>query len=160
MDKDRKKILTKSEALKKAAAWCAVQERCQQEVRGKLYSWNVFDMDAEQVIAELVSSGFVNEERFAKAYAGGKFRIKKWGRIKIKTELKRKNISDYCIRKGMQEINDKEYFMVMKELISKKEKIAREKNYYRKMNKLASFVMQKGYESELVWDVIREMFIR
>lgn len=160
MDKDRKKVVTKSEALKKAAAYCALQERCQQEVREKLHTWNVFGVDAEQVIAELIPSGFINEERFAKAFAGGKFRIKKWGRIKIKTELKRKNISEYCINKGLKEIPDTEYKTILKEIILKKSKETKEKNRYRKLNKIASFAIQKGYESEFVWDVIREMFIK
>ena len=99
MKKAEKNIYTTSQALKKAADYCVVQERCQQEIRTKLYDWGIYNDDAEQVIAELISLGFINEERFAKAFAGGKFRMKKWGKLKIKNiylilsniSLKKKN---------------------------------------------------------------------
>lgn len=165
MKKAGKKVYTLNQALKKAADYCALQERCQQEIRTKLYDWGLFGEEVEQCIAELISTGFINEERFAKAFAGGKFRIKKWGKIKIKNELKRKKISEYCIKKGLQEINDSDYKTALKEILLKKSKELKalpagrqEKNIYKKMNRLASFALQKGYESELVWIIIREMF--
>src|SRR6478672_11099295 len=86
----KQKVYTQHQALVKAEAWCAYQERCQQEVRDKIYSWGLHEHEVENVIAELISKNFLNEERFAKAYAGGKFRIKKWGRVKIRMELKRR----------------------------------------------------------------------
>ncbi|MFH0865447.1 MAG: regulatory protein RecX [Bacteroidota bacterium] len=167
MKKAGKKNYTPIRALKKAADYCVLQERCQQEIRSKLYEWGLFGEETEQCIAELISTGFINEERFAKAFAGGKFRIKKWGKIKIRNELKRKNISEYCINKGLREINDSDYTEALKEILLKKSKELKalpagrqEKNMYKKMNRLASFVLQKGYESERVWNIVREMFIK
>ncbi len=155
-----KKNYTLTQALKKAANYCVLQERCQQEVRTKLYDWGLFGEEVEQCVAELISTGFINEERYAKAFAGGKFRIKKWGKVKIKNELKQKKISEYCINKGIREINDSDYKTALKEILLKKSKELKEKNQYKKMNRLASFALQKGYESELVWNIIREMFIK
>src|ERR1700742_4248902 len=107
MDGEKKrKVYTAHEALVKAEAWCAYQERCQQEVRDKLYSWGLHNAEVEPVIAELISKNFLNEERFAKAFAGGKFRIKKWGRVNIRLELKRRKLSEYCIKKGLAEIDE------------------------------------------------------
>ena len=100
------KVYTQKQALIKAESYCAYQERCQQEVRDKLYSWGLHEVQVENVIADLIASNFINEERFAKAYAGGKFRIKKWGRVKISIELKRRKISTYCIKKGLAEIEE------------------------------------------------------
>ncbi|HNW97453.1 MAG TPA: regulatory protein RecX [Bacteroidales bacterium] len=157
MKKAEKNIYTTSQALKKAADYCVVQERCQQEIRTKLYDWGIYNDDAEQVIAELISLGFINEERFAKAFAGGKFRMKKWGKLKIKNELKRKNISDYCINKGLQEISHSEYLKALKEIVLKKSKEVKEKNSYKRMNRIISYAIQKGYENDLVWDIAKTM---
>ncbi len=158
MKKAGEKVYTLTQALKKAAYLCALQERCQQEIRSKLYDWGLFGEEVEQCIAELISTGFINEERFARTFAGGKFRIKKWGKVKIKNELKQKKISEYCINKGLQEVNDSDYINTLKEILLKKSKELKEKNRYKKTNRLASFALQKGYESELVWDILREMF--
>jgi regulatory protein len=106
----------------------------------------------------LITDGFINEERFAKAFAGGKFRIKKWGKIKIKKELKQKNISDYCIRKGLGEIDNREYIKALKDTIVKKAGEIREKNKLKKLSRMASFAISKGYESELVWEIIKDTF--
>jgi regulatory protein len=129
-----KKKLTPQQALIKAQQTCAYQERCQQEMRDKLYEWGLYPNEVENIIADLISENFLNEERFAKAYAGGKFRIKKWGKVKIKIELKKRKISDYCIRKAMEEIPDKEYIAALKQLIEKKIKRSkREKSRSKKL---------------------------
>ena len=93
-----------NKALVKAQRYCAYQERCQQEVRARLYEWGLYSRVVESIIAELITNNFINEERFSKVYAGGKFRIKKWGRIKIRQKLREKNITKYCIEKGFEEI--------------------------------------------------------
>ena len=152
------KIYTVKQALKKAADYCAIQERSQQEMRNKLYLWGLYGNDVENIIALLISDGFINEERFAKAFTSGKFRIKKWGKIKIQIELKKKKISDYCIRKGFEEIDRNEYLKTLKYLIQKKSREVKEKNTYKKLSRLASYVISKGYESELVWDLLRNDF--
>src|ERR1017187_9401155 len=105
----QKKKLSPNEALIKAQLFCAYQERCQQEMRDKLYSWGLYPDAVENIIAGLITGNYLNEERFAKSYAGGKFRIKKWGRIKIKIELKKRKISEYCIKRAMEEINNRDY---------------------------------------------------
>ena len=158
MEEKRKKSYTKDQVLKKASEYCAYQERCQQEVRDKIYSWGLHCEDTEAMIAHLISNGFINEERFAKAFAGGKFRIKKWGKGKIKNELKIRKISEYCIRRAMEEINEKEYLKTLKEIIDKKSKEFKERNIYKKTNKIVSYCISRGFESEKVWDIIKNKF--
>ena len=116
-EEKRKKIYSPQEALKKAYKFCAYQERNQQEIRDKLYEWGLHKQDVEQIISQLISEGFINEERFAIAYAGGKFRIKHWGKIKIKLALKQKNISEYCINKALREINNRDYQKTLEKTI-------------------------------------------
>lgn len=151
-----KKFPTPDQALLKIRNWCAKQERSHSEVRSKLYGFGLKTKDVENIIAELISKNFLNEERFAKQYSGGKFRIKKWGRLKIQNQLKQKNISEYCINKGLQEITEKEYVQTLKKLIKKKSKTFHEKNLLVKKNKLARFLIGKGYEPELVWEMVND----
>ena len=154
----KKKFYTPLQALAKIQDWCAYQERCQQEVRDKLYEYGLKTDDVENIISQLISDNFVNEERFARAYAGGKFRIKKWGRIKIKAGLRAKKISEYCMRKAFEEINDKDYTLTLKKLIESKAKLVKEKNVIRKKFKLLSYASSKGYEKELIMEVLNEDF--
>src|SRR5688572_5347374 len=95
--------------LQKAASYCAYQERTQDEVKQRLKKWNVWGDEADEIIAELISMNYLSEERFAKTYAGGKFRVKNWGRMKIRQELNRRGLSTYSIEKGMNEIGDEAY---------------------------------------------------
>ncbi len=151
-----KKRLTPTQALLKAESTCAYQERCQQEMRDKLYEWGLHSNDVENVIANLITSGFLNEERFAKAYARGKFRIKKWGRIKIKNELKARKISDYCIKQAMKEIDGDEYLKTLKAVIAKKSKDIKGGKVHIRNYKLAQYALSKGFESDLIWEVLKE----
>ncbi len=150
-----KKKLTPQQALLKAQQTCAYQERCQQEMRDKLYEWGLYSNDVENIIANLITDNFLNEERFAKTYAGGKFRIKKWGRVKIKIELKKRKISDYCIRKAMQEIPDKDYTHTLEQLIAKKSKEVKDKKPEVRNYKIAQYAISRGFEGDLVWDILR-----
>jgi regulatory protein len=155
MDEERKKKkLTPNQAIIKAQMSCAYQERCQQEMRDKLYEWGLFSNDIENIIANLISDGYLNEERFAKAFAGGKFRIKKWGRIRIKLELKKRKISDYCIRKAMQEIDEEDYLKTLSEILAKKLKEQKGKEYIRQY-KAAQYALSRGYENDLVWELLK-----
>jgi len=154
--KKKTKIIDAKEGLVKGQAYCAYQERCQQEVRDKLYELGLHSEDVENIISELITSNFLNEERFAKTFAGGKFRIKKWGRIKIKLELKKRNITDYCIRKGMAEINERDYVKTLKELLKKKSGIATKSNALIVKYAAAKFAISKGFEPELVWGIVNE----
>ncbi len=156
-EKKPKKKLTPNQALAKAQLSCAYQERCQQEMRDKLYEWGLYSNDVENIIANLISDNYLNEERFAKAFAGGKFRIKKWGKVKIKIELKKRKLSDYCIKKGLQEIDDKEYTKTLKDIIAKKLKENSKGKQQIRNYKAAQYAMSRGYEGDLVWDMIKEM---
>jgi regulatory protein len=141
--------------LVKAANYCAYQERTQAEVRERLADWGVYGDDADLLIAGLIEENFLSEERFAKAFAGGKFRVKHWGRNKIRYELKSRGLSEYCIKIGMAEIDDNEYVEALKELLKKKKhELRTEKNPQILKQKLARFAIGKGYESGLVWDII------
>ncbi len=150
-----KKKLNPQQALLKAQQSCAYQERCQQEMRDKLYEWGLYSTDVENIIANLITDNFLNEERFAKAYAGGKFRIKKWGKVKIKIELKKRKISEYCIKKAMQEISDKDYLRTIKELIAKKSKEIKGGKDNQRKYKIAQYIASRGFEQELIWDVLK-----
>lgn len=153
---EKRKTYTALQAKAKIEDWCAYQERCQQEVRDKLFNYGLKSHEVENLISQLISDNFINEERFAVAYSGGKFRIKKWGRIKIKMGLKAKRLSDYCIRKGLAEINDKEYRLTLQKLLEKKGRTLSEKNPIRRKYKLLRYAASKGYEQELVMEALNE----
>ena len=152
----KKKTYTPAQAFLKAQLFCSYQERYQQEMRDKLYEWGLFPDAVENLIAQLITENFLNEERFAKAYAGGKFRIKKWGRIKIKLELKKRHISDYCIRKGLQEIDPDAYLLTLKQLIEKKLKETKDKHPLLRKSKVARYIASRGFEQDLIWDHLSE----
>ncbi|KAA0989989.1 regulatory protein RecX [Dyadobacter aurulentus] len=139
--------------LQKAASYCVYQERTQEEVRQRLRKWNVWGDEADEIIAELISQNYLSEERFAKTFAGGKFRVKNWGRIKIKQELQRRGISKYSLDQGMAEIKDETYIATLKQLLEKKKALLErtETNPLVLKQKLARYALAKGYESELVW---------
>ena len=153
-----KKKYTPKQAKLKIAKYCAYQERCHQEVRDKLYSYSLATDDVELIIYELIQQDFLNEERFALAYVRGKFIYKKWGRNKIRMELKRRKISDYCIKKGLQQIDPDKYEEVLTALITKKINSLKAIKGYQKNYKAAQFVMNKGYESDIIWAIIKEHF--
>jgi len=134
--------------------WCAAQERCQQECFFKLRILGLGEEQAEQALAQLISEGFINEERFARTFARGKFRIKKWGKRKIVFELKKRNISEYCVRKAMQEIDSNDYRAAIEELIRKKSKEIKETEPYARNSKLAAYLISKGYEPEVVREAL------
>lgn len=138
----------------KAAAFCAYQERCLSEIKEKLYEWKVESEDAAQIIEKLVEEKYIDEERFARLYAGSKFRTKKWGKIKIRYMLKQKNIPNVFIIKGLQEINPDTYYDVLKELTLQKKEAMR--NNFDKA-KLYNHLISKGYENDLVREAINEL---
>jgi regulatory protein len=142
--------------LQKAASYCAYQERTQDEVRKRLQKWEVWGEEADEIIAELITMNYLSEERFAKTYAGGKFRMKNWGKMKIKQELHRRGLTDYSIQ---QEIPQEAYLTGLKELLAKKKEllIRTETDKFKLKQKLARFALGKGYESELVWKTIEEL---
>ena len=141
----------------KLGRYCAYRERCQQEVIKKLLDLGAPVEQADDILAELISLGFVNEERFATLYAGGKFRQKRWGRNKIILELRRRNLTEYCIQQGLKEIDEADYYNTLTFLVDRKRKSLTGGNKAENDQKIANFVIQKGYESELVWRVIKKV---
>ena len=146
--------LSKQQALPKIKQYCAYQERCHSEVREKLYSLGLYKNDVEQVMAQLIEENFLNEERFAIQYAGGKFRMNRWGRVKIKYALRQKGVSDYSIKKALKEIGESEYMATLQKLAEQKSGTLRsEKNAPVKKRKLQDYLIGKGYE----WELVREL---
>ena len=132
---------TLQSALEKAKHYCAYQERCHSEVRDKLYSFNLHRKEVEQLLTQLIEENYLNEERFAIAYAGGKFRIKNWGKEKIKYALKQKQISDYCIKKALNSINDSDYKKSFLSVADKKlQTLKTEENIFIKKKKLKDYL--------------------
>ncbi len=138
----------------KARNYCAYRERCHKEVRSKLLEWGASPELSEEVLSELITSGFVNEERFAQIYVGSKFRQKKWGKVKIKRELQKRNISAYCISKGMEEIKDDDYLKTLQLLVERKKEEYASENQPVRNKKTGRFCIQKGFEPDLVWEEI------
>ena len=155
-DEKRKIKLTPGIAKQKIESWCAYQERSHFEVREKLYSYGLYSSEVEQIIASLITDNFLNEERFALAYVSGKFRIKKWGRVKIKQGLKQKRVSEYCIKKGINSIDPDEYEKTLYDLIEKKAASVKEKNEFKRKSKIALYAISRGFESDLVWEALKE----
>lgn len=145
--------------LKRIKKFCAYQERSQKEVRDRLAAVGVKGEEAEELIAKLIEEGFLNEERFAKLYAGGKFRLKKWGKIKIKTRLQQKGISAYCIKKALEEINDNDYIDTLRDLIIKKIEKGEDMDKNTLKNSLYINLLAKGYESDLIKTIIEECLV-
>ena len=157
MDEPVKKsiILDKKTALLKAESWCAYQERSQQEVRNKLYEYGLHQTDVEDLISELITTNFLNEERFAMAYASGKVNIKKWGKIKVKQGLKLKKVPDRLIQKALNSIDGDKYVANLLAIAEKKSSILTEKEPYKKKFKLITYLLSKGYELDIINDVLK-----
>jgi len=149
--------MDKEQALKKLKKYCAYQERCHLEIRTKLISIEVYGDMLEEIIVELINEGFLDEERFARSYARGKFRMKKWGRNRIIQELSRRNISDYCIKKGMEEIEEDEYEKVLKAIIIDKLSKSTDKDSLIAKDLAIKYASKKGFEPVEIFKIIREL---
>ena len=149
---------TPQQSVPKIKQYCAYQERCHAEVRDKLYSFGLNKIEVEEIISRLITENYLNEERFAIHYAGGKFRMKQWGKNKIKQALKFKQVSDYCIKKALKEIDAHEYEKTFEKLAEQKLKTLKsEKNIFIKKRKLQDFLLQKGFESDIVREVVNKI---
>ena len=141
---------TPEQSLPKIKQYCAYQERCHAEVRDKLYSFRLNKKEVEAIISILITENYLNEERFAIQFSGGKFRMKHWGKNKIKQALKYKQVSDYCIKKALKEIDNKEYEKTFQKLAAQTLiTLKSEKNIFIKKRKLQDYLLQKGFESDL-----------
>src|SRR5882757_6889595 len=148
-----RKITDEKVALTKAEHYCAYQERSQQEVRDKIYEWGLWPAAVENIISQLITAGFLNEERFAKAYTQGKFRQKAWGKIKIKQGLKFKKVPDVLIKKALLMINGDDYLQALTGVLQKKAALVTEKDNYKRRYKLQQYALGRGYESDLIAEV-------
>jgi regulatory protein len=144
-------------AIKKMEHFCAYQERCHQDVENKLRSMNIGFQIKENVMLHLLENDFLNEERFAKTFARGKFRIKKWGKERIIRELKFKLISEYNIISALNEIDENEYYTTFNELAIKRLSELKELNKYKKRKKLADYLLYRGWETDMVYKKIVEL---
>jgi regulatory protein len=157
MDDREKKRLTPTEALSKIYRYCAYQERSHLEVKKRLFSYGLYSDDVDQILSKLITDGFINEERFAKAYAGGKFRVKKWGRLKIENELNSLGLSPRNITRGLKEIETDDYEKALRQVLEKKVALVNEPDAFRKRDKLAKFAIGRGYEPDLVWRLLKDI---
>jgi regulatory protein len=155
--KSKKLTYTVEEAKKGLERYCSYQDRCHKEVQQKLFKMHMIPEACELIILHLMEHDFLNEERYAKSFARGKFNIKNWGKIRIVKELKQKNISKYNIETALKEIEEEEYHNRIKFLAVKKYELLSEPNNFKKKQKLIDFLMRKGYENYLVYDVVREI---
>lgn len=152
------KYYSKDEALQKAKQYCAYQERCHSEVKEKLYSLGMNKKEVDELLSELISENYLNEERFAIQFAGGKFRIKQWGCVKIKYALKQKQVSEYCIKKALKTIDERDYIKTAEKLFEQKLKTLRsEKNIFIKKRKLQDHLLQKGFETSIINNLIKSL---
>lgn len=150
------KRLTPDQALQKARHYCGYQERCHQEVKEKLYSFGLNRQEMDQALSTLIEEDYLNEERFAIQFAGGKFRMKAWGRTRIKNELKQRQVSEYCIKKAMKEIPDDAYFATLEKLAVSRWESLREEATLIRLRKTQDHLLYKGYE----WDLIKATISR
>jgi regulatory protein len=148
------KVLTPQQAKQKIQQYCAYQERSHLEVRNKLYGYGLNRSDVDEILTGLITDSFLNEERFAKAFAGGKFRMKKWGRIKITHALEAKGVSQNCIRIGLKEIEEGDYINTLRGLLKERTQGVTNDNLYVLRDGLSKYAIQKGYEPEIVWKEI------
>ena len=144
-------------AIERLKNYCALQDKCQWDVRQKMKEWGLLAISQNHILELLIQEKYVDDERYSRSFCRGKFKIKKWGKIKISNELKKKYISEVRIAKGLKEINDFEYQEELDNQYHKKKDTIKEKNHFIKKKKIATYLINRGYESNLVWDKLREL---
>ncbi|PWS28642.1 RecX family transcriptional regulator [Pedobacter yonginense] len=148
--KEEPVYLDKKQALAKAESFCVYQERSQKEVRYKLVEWGIRGDELEEILSDLIMNNFLNEERFAKSYASGKFNIKKWGRVKIKQGLKLKGVPDRILQKALYSLDDDDYLKTLTALAIKKSEFIAESNPIKRKMKLMNYLQGRGFETDLI----------
>jgi regulatory protein len=148
-----------SNYLKKMQHYCAYQERCHSQVRYKLLEIGARGLLVEQIISALINENYLNEQRFAEVYAGGKFRILDWGKVKIKQALMQKQVSTYCIQKALQSIDMDDYTSTINKLCEKKwNTLPKGNNKLARIQKLKNYLVQKGYESSVITQAVKPYY--
>ena len=153
-----KKSYTIDEALSKLQKYCSYQDRCHKEVAQKLKEMQMISQASEQIILKLIEGNFLNEERFAMAYVRGKFRIKKWGKRRLVSELKQRQISKYIINKAINQISEDDYKITFEVLAERKATSLLGKSKLKKKKKLADYLLYRGWESHLVYEKVNQLF--
>lgn len=153
---NNKRVYDIQQAINRLQNYCALQDRCQQEVLQKMQEWGLLERTQHHILELLISDNFVDEARYAKSFCRGKFRINKWGKIKITQALRSKNISENCIKLGLAEIEDSAYLHTLEELYQKQKNIVKGANWIIKQSKIVNFLLQKGFERGLIWDIINK----
>ncbi len=153
--KPLKKITDEKTGLAKAEHYCAYQERSQQEMRDKLYEWGLYPDAVEHIITHLLEGNFLNEERFALAYAHGKMNLKHWGKGKIKQGLKFKSVSDPLIKKALLSLNNDDYLEILRKVIDKKSRETSEKDPFKRDYKIKQYALSRGFEHDLILFIMK-----
>ena len=152
------KKLTGEQALQKLRHYCAYQERCHSEVKQKLLSLGIFSKQAGELMASLIEDDYLNEQRYAIAFAGGKFRVNRWGRIKIRHELRQKQVSSHCIAKALEQIEPEDYQAAIEKLAQAKlESLDVPRTGLLEKKKVHDYLQQKGYEAQLIAEVLAKI---
>ncbi|WP_430928336.1 regulatory protein RecX [Polaribacter marinivivus] len=151
------KVFTVDEIKRKLEQYCVYQDRCHKEVEQKMREYNLIPEAKEMILLSLLQDNFLNEERFAKSFARGKFRIKHWGKQRIVRELKFRDISSNNIKTALKEIDEQEYLKTIYSITEKRNEAISEPNIYKRKRKLIDFLMRKGYENELIYKTVDEV---
>ena len=155
---DKQQSFSVTEAQKKLEYYCAYQERCHKEVSEKLKQLGMIQIAIDTILTKLIENNYLNETRFAQSFARGKFRIKKWGKNRIKRELKARQISDYNIKKGMKEINDTDYESAFYELFEKRKNEIAHLPKSEQKRKLFSYLSYRGWEQQRIYSALNDHF--
>jgi regulatory protein len=157
MFEKKKKSYTVDEIKRKIENYCVYQDRCHKEVEQKMFDYQLIPEAREMILLSLMKDNFLNEERFSKSFARGKFRIKSWGKPRIVRELKFKDISAYNIKTALKEIDETDYIATIYRITEKRNAVISEPNIYKRKQKLIGFLMRKGFENELIYKVVNEV---
>lgn len=141
--------------MQKLRQFCGYQERSHSDVQQKLYDLGIRKVEHDEIVSTLIEEDYLNEERFARQFVGGKFRMKDWGRKKIYYGLKEKQVSDYNIKKAMKEIDEEDYLKTLRELAEKKYELLKGEQYLVRKKKTMDFLLQRGFEPELISGVLK-----
>jgi len=151
------KNYTPEQAFQKLKQYCAYQERSHYEAKEKLYSFGLHKTEVETLLSKLIEEDYLNEERYAILFSGGHFRSKKWGRIKINAALQQKKVSSFNIKKGLKVIDEADYRKCLLQLASTKWSSIKSEQWISRMAKTTNYLLQKGYESNLIQDAIAQI---
>jgi regulatory protein len=152
-----KKYFSIEEIKRKLERYCVYQDRCHKEIETKLREFVLIEEAKNQIILHLMEHNFLNEERFSKSFARGKFKIKKWGKQRIIRELKFRDITAYNINTALKEIDEETYLNTITEIAEKRNRLIKESDIYKRKKKLSDFLMRKGYEFELIYSTVTEV---